>query len=245
MKSFTQAFQDEDAVRHYDDFVYRPGNYDSTIWDLQQTFLRGWLGEFRSRVPRVSSLDFACGTGRVTALVEEYSDDTTGLDISHQMVALAQGRTRNATLRVGDLLAQPDIVGNDYDLITAFRFFLNAEPDLRSGIMRSLASRLRDGSSRLVFNIHGHSRSVRHLSPQVRNGGDRRVNEMSLADVRRLTDEAGLEIELCKGFGLLPRMLYSTRLCPLARAMDRGAASRNWLTGVSCDLLFVCRRKAD
>jgi SAM-dependent methyltransferase len=243
MQTFSDSFRSEIAVDHYERFVYEPGNYDTTIWELQKTFLEKWLRVFRESHPRVKCLDFACGTGRVTSVVEEFSDDTLGLDISPEMLAVAAERTVNTQLRHGDILSDPRIADFDYDLITAFRFFLNAEPDLRTRIMQTLAARLRDEGSRLVFNIHGNRRSIRHLSVRAHQKRGERHNEMSIDEVRWLADQTGLEIESWHGFGILPRSLYKTKLCPAARRIDQAAIQWGWLSAVSCDLLFVCRKK--
>lgn len=242
-QKYSDFFKDEVIVRRYVDVVYRPGDYDAAIWDMQRTFLEKWLREFRASKGQVKAMDFACGTGRVTSLVEEYADEMVGLDISAEMLEVAKEQTTRTDLRQGDILAEPAIVDTDYDLITAFRFFLNAEPDLRARIMKALAGRLRDETSRLVFNIHGNRRSIRHLTMRVRGPRDTWCNEMSMEEVRQLTDAAGIEIESWHGFGVLPRFLYKTKASSAARRIDHAAAAAPWLSRISTDLLFICRRK--
>jgi SAM-dependent methyltransferase len=244
MQTYSDFFRNEDSVRHYVDVVYRSDDYDAAIWDLQRSFLENWLREFRKSHVRLKGLDFACGTGRIASRTELFTDDIVGLDISADMLEVAKKQTSRTDLRLGDILSEPSIVDYDYDLITAFRFFLNAEADLRARIMRSLAERLRDDRSRLIFNIHGNRHSIRHLTLRMRGGRGTWRNEMSLDEVRRLTDSAGLEIEAWHGFGVLPRFVYRTRMCSAARRIDQFATAAGWLSRISCDLLFICRRKS-
>jgi SAM-dependent methyltransferase len=188
-------------------------------------------------------LDFACGTGRVVSAVESMTAKSIGLDISPNMVSLARKKVRAADLRVGDILESPNIVGFHYDVITAFRFFLNAEPELRSKMMKCLSSRLRGPESRLIFNIHGNRHSMRHLGITYRAIRGEQNSEMTFAEAKSLAEAAGLEIESWFGFGVCPRILHRTILKSFVRFVDRIAAKIRFLRGVSCDLLFVCKPK--
>jgi SAM-dependent methyltransferase len=244
MQKYSNFFRNEVTVSRYEDVVYRPGEYDASIWDFQRAFLEKWIRDFHGSHVHLKALDFACGTGRVTSVVAGLADEVVGLDISAEMLEVARGKISSADLRQGDILSQPAIVDCDYDLITAFRFFLNAEPDLRLAIMKTLAERLRDDRSRLVFNIHGNRRSIRHLTLRIRGGRNTWSNEMSVEEVRRLTGLAGLQIESWYGFGILPRFLYRTRMSSAARRIDHATLEARWLSSVSCDLLFICRRES-
>ena len=107
-------------------------------------------------------LDFACGTGRVLAKLEPEVAVADGIDISPEMVAVARTKCTKARLQVGDILTQPELLQKNYDVITAFRFLLNVEPEIRRRALRRLREVIRAPHGLLVVNVHGNSRSLRH-----------------------------------------------------------------------------------
>jgi SAM-dependent methyltransferase len=228
----------------YDDKIYSPDSYHTFIWDLQRPFLLQAVSRVTSGRGAVRYLDFACGTGRIIAVVEPLVNDATGLDFSPEMLAHARPKVSRAVLKHGDILTDADVVDHDYDLITAFRFFLNTEPEMRLPIMATLARRLAGPESRLIFNVHGNRWSA-YQSTSLWNlfRARARKNTMSFGDVRRLLDACGLEIESWYGFGVTPKRLHQTRLAPLMRRVDAWASRCPGLRRVSQDMLFVCRKK--
>lgn len=228
---------------HYDQVIYDPAGYDTFIWGLQRSVVRSVVQRLAANGKHVKYLDFACGTGRIISALEDLVTEAIGLDISPQMVNQARKRTSDrVVLKSGDILEQPTIVDRDYDLITAFRFFLNTEPELRPRIMRALAQRLAGTNSRLIFNVHGNAWSTvafKSLYQQLRGWGP--ANRMSYREIRRLVEHAGLEIEMLYGFGLAPHRLYRTPLAPVARWIDRRAGGKGPLRWISHDILVVCR----
>ncbi|HLJ80316.1 MAG TPA: methyltransferase domain-containing protein [Ktedonobacterales bacterium] len=230
---------------NYDENIYNPGGYDSFAWDLYRRYLAHIVRDMASKHNHVKYLDFACGTGRITAALEHLTTEAVGLDISPQMIAAARRKVAHSTLRCGDILAEPAVVDFDYDLITAFRFFLNTEPEMRLLIMRSLASRLADQDSRLIFNIHANSWGINGIKSLYRRSrGWEPVRAMSYADVCCLVQEAGLVIESWYGFALWPDRVYRGRLSPFCKELDRLAARVRPLRWISKDMLFVCRPQA-
>ena len=232
------AFVDSSAPEVWDETVYAPGTYDSFIWSLQQPLLREWATQLSLRRPGFTYLDFACGTGRVLAVVAPFAGRSVGLDISAVMLARAAARVPQASFVEGDVLAQPDLAGDGYDLVTAFRFFLNAAPALRLPVLEALVAKLRDRDSRLVLNIHSNSFSVGGIGSRIRG-----EQHMSPLEVRRLVAGAGLEIEALYGFGVGPGCRTAlSPLRPVVRAFDRWTAHRQALRAVSRDLLLFCRK---
>ena len=51
------------------------------------------------------------------------------------MLALARERCPHAKVILGDVTTTPGLAPGPFDLITAFRFFLNAEPTLRNEVL--------------------------------------------------------------------------------------------------------------
>lgn len=227
---------------NYDENIYNPAGYDSWVWQLYRPYLIGIVQDLASRRTRLKYLDFACGTGRIIASLEHLATESVGLDISPQMVEYARRKVSRSTLCCGNILEDRDLVGSDYDLITAFRFFLNTEPEMKRLVMNSLAARLADQDSRLIFNIHMNKWSEDRLkSVYQRLRGRGGVNTMSYPQVRRLVEDAGLEIERWYGFGLWPYWLYRSRVGFVFKWLDRHAARLRPLRWISHDMLFVCR----
>lgn len=230
---------------NYDEKIYDPAGYDSWVWDLYKPHLIQMVQCLNSTRNRVKYLDFACGTGRIIAEIEDLTTESLGVDISPQMLDFARRKVSHTTLRCGDILDEPEVADYDYDLITSFRFFLNTEPEMRTLVMRSLASRLAGNDGRLIFNIHSNSWSMEGLKSLYRRlRGWPPVNAMSYSQVHRLIDDAGLEIEAWFGFALWPDRVYRSQAGKLCRQVDRWAATIGPLRWISKDMLFVCRRRA-
>ena len=245
--SYSSRFQDRAAVEAYESKEYGTGSYSSQVWERQRPVVGQIIRDFqRGRTPPVRLLDFACGTGRVLASVESLVDAADGIDISENMIALARTKCRKAKLQLGDILAQPELLQKNYDLITAFRFLLNVEPAVRARVLRRLREVIRP-EGRLIVNVHGNSRSLRHPTIVWRRWRERSqptgamLNEMSPAETRELLHKSGFEIVQQFGFGMLPPTLYRTPLQPLAVVTDRLFAGENCWKNISIDLMFVCR----
>lgn len=247
--SYSNRFQEKDAVAAYETGEYGAGGYAASIWELQRPVLEKILADFRrDRRGPVRLLDFACGTGRVLASLENFADSAEGIDISENMVAIARGKCAKAQFQVGDILSRPDLLQRNYDVISCFRFILNVEPGLRRRILRRLREVLQpDGL--LLVNIHGNSRSLRHPAILWRRwrerGGksDSMLNEMSPCEAKNLLRESGFEIVRQLGFGMMPPTLYRTPLRRLAGVGDRWLAGKNICKNWAIDMLFICRVK--
>lgn len=113
-----------------------------------------------------SYLDFACGTGRILSVAESFFNETTGVDVSESMLAEARSLCKRSMILNMDLTS--DHLPDTFDVITAFRFFLNAEDELRSGALKAISGLL---SERGVFlaNIHVNRRSILGYVYRVRN----------------------------------------------------------------------------
>lgn len=244
---YADRFQPAAAVAAYEAEEYGAGSYATCIWRMQRPVLERVVKDFRAAQPGpVRLLDFACGTGRVLSALEPLVDAADGVDISENMVAAARARCPKAKLMVGDVLTQPGLLAPGYDLISMFRFLLNVEPGLRVRVLKHLRPVLRpDG--RLLVNVHGNSRSLRHPAIVWRRWRERAgqnnvmLNEMSPAETRKLLAECGFEVVRQFGFGLVPPTLYRTPLRRAAEAVDHRLAGEHGWNNCSIDLLFECR----
>lgn len=192
----------------------------------------------------VHLLDFACGTGRITKFLENRVKTSTGVDVSGSMLAVAGKKLERTELIKADITEENILKPRKFNLITAFRFFLNAEPELRSAAIKALAELLNEDGY-LVFNNHQNSGSPwiklryaynRKKYPQVT------YTVMSIEQMAKLAEEAGLEIvEIYPaGFFHPPRIPV---LPHLTRVIDLAADKLKFLNRFSEDAIAVCRWK--
>lgn len=245
---YSERFQNSASVADYESKEYGAGSYSKAVWEMQLPFVQKIITDFRrTQSGRARLLDFACGTGRVTAALESLVDDIFGVDISENMVAVARGKCPKATFQVGDIFSQPELLQNNYDLITSFRFLLNVEPELRLRVLKKLRTVLRAPDGLLIVNVHGNARSLRHPAIVWRRWRERSknsgamLNEMSPAETKALLRESGFQIVRQFGFGMLPPTLYRTPFRNVAAVVDKTLAGENGWSSCAIDLMFVCR----
>jgi len=141
-------------------------------------------------------LDFACGTGRITNLLENRVKTSTGIDVSSSMLALAREKLKRTEIIEADITIDDVLKGRKFNLIMAFRFFVNAEPALRSAAMATLAKLLsKDGY--FVFNNHQSYGSpwikLLYMRHQQKNPQGI-FNVMTIDEMKKLVEEVGMEI---------------------------------------------------
>ena len=249
--SYAKRFQAPEDVSAYETKEYGAGSYSSRVWQWQRPVVEQIIRDFRkAQAGPVRLLDFACGTGRVLAVLEPLVDGAVGVDISEGMAAVARTKCRSAQVRVGDILTQPAILGQDaFEVISCFRFVLNAEPKLRLQVLRQLRAVLRQPQGVLLVNVHGNAHSLRHPAIAWKRRGKRTpgpeemLNEMTPGEVEALLSAAGFTIARRFGFGIMPPTFYRTPLRGLAERVDRSLAGENGWWRQSIDLLYVCRGK--
>lgn len=231
-----------DQASWYETGLYGGDTYDSWNWSLEQGYLDDLLAR---RLPgEVRHLDFACGTGRIVGYLEDKVASSTGLDISPDMLALARPKLKRATLVCGDITRDADLVQGPFDLITAFRFFLNAQDQLRHEVLDRLAPLLAP-EGLLVFSIHGNATSVRALSYAWRRFVRREhINTLSIRGVERRLAAHGLRVVERRGMCLVTRRLFA-RIGPRrAERLERLLTRFPVLQRVAVDLVFVATRDA-
>jgi SAM-dependent methyltransferase len=223
--------------------------YDDDLWDPQAAKGLDWLVEQRlladvlhSHVPSGSrsTADFACGTGRVLEFLSRHYDSPVGIDISPDMLALASDRCSRATVVLGDVTTTPALAPGPFDLITAFRFFLNAEPDLRSAALEWMRGALRpDGI--VVANFHLNPVSLRGAYLRLRMKSATRPPMMTLQDARRLFVAHGFTVHQILGYSFLPfRRDGRNLLAPAARrAVETSLAGAGFLRPIAGSFLLV------
>lgn len=170
------------------DAAIAQGPFDRYMSDIErQVTLRLVDRLFPHGVPRY--LDFACGTGRILSAVASRAHEACGVDVSETMLEQARTRCGHARLLLSDLTRDPADIGR-FDLITAFRFFGNAEPPLRVAALRALSARLNPGGY-LIVNNHRNRSSARNLLLSAR--GDEPWGDLSYLGLKKLLRAATLE----------------------------------------------------
>ena len=249
MTPYRDRFITPAQVASYDEAEYAQDSYSSFIWELQREALRAVLQQRIKLDPAARVLDFACGTGRILALLEELRLTSDGIDISPAMLERARERCPRSSLLCGDIVGQPALAAGPYDVITAFRFLLNAEPAVRRAVLGALRARLKPNGV-LITNVHGNATSLRHVPLAYRRWQRRRsrqsadetmLEEMTGRAARELFRSTGFEVVEQIGFGILPQVAHKSFLRPFARAVDRQLSASALASRVGIDLLFVCR----
>lgn len=240
--SYRESHKYEGKGTEYEAY-YQNKSWQRFLWSREQEIILRILEKyFMNR--DIHLLDFACGTGRITELLESRVKTSTGIDVSGTMLAIARKKLKRTEIIQTDITAENVLKPRKFNLITAFRFFLNAEPELRSAAIKSITELL-DENGHLVFNNHQNSGSpwikLRYAHHKKKNP-EGTFNVMSIEQMKKLVEEAGLEIiEIYPvGFFNPPKVPVSYRL---NRAIDWAASRLKLLSRFSESPIAVCRRK--
>lgn len=224
-------------------------SYDEDLWDLRAAKGLDWLVEqqlladvLRVAVPpgARSAADFACGTGRILEFLGRHFSSPVGIDISPDMLALARARCPRAVLILGDVTTTSDLAPGPFDLITAFRFFLNAEPSLRSQVLAWMGRSLRPGGA-VVANFHLNPQSLRGIYLRLRTAPAIRPSMMSVNDACRLFEAHAFTVRQILGYSLVPYRRDGRRLlAPAARhAVETRLAGNRALLPMAGSFILV------
>jgi ubiquinone/menaquinone biosynthesis C-methylase UbiE len=107
---------------------FREFPFRSVLWEMEQQFLLRIVENFTENTD-VNHLDFACGTGRIVGFLADHVKSSVGIDLSDSMLAIAQKELPNTELIKADITTSDVLNDRTFNLITAFRFFSNAQPD--------------------------------------------------------------------------------------------------------------------
>lgn len=214
------------------------GNYSEAI---QKALIRRFVdSQFGGRIPR--HLDFACGTGRMTSFFAPLSAESFGVDVSETMLAEARRKCPTTTFFVRDL-TRDDIDLAPVDVVSAFRFFGNAQDSLRREALVAIHRRLAPGGF-LIINNHRNPLSLQYLAHRM-GGGTERL-DLTYFKMRRLLRSSGFSLVRTWGIGWWCALARLTS----ASALQSGAAglleplSRVSPVGWLCPDMLIIARKA-
>lgn len=195
MKNYALSHVGSRFGEKYEEHI-RSGFY-SLVWeDLEKPILTKELS--RLRPANDPALDLACGTGRVTGHVAGSGFAARGIDISEDMLAVARRRHPAATFARADITQCSD--GARYRLITAFRFFQNADPGMQRAALDYIGRALADDGIAVV-NLHANPSSPYGMYHRAR---------------RILGLAAHRGTSLAAWLALVPDTLYVDRVIPYA-----------------------------
>lgn len=167
---YTEHYQEntwsiEEAISYDKEFL--KNRRTGLIWEFEKEVISRVYAEIYSG-RTVTHLDFACGTGRVINFLSSKTNSSIGVDTSEKMLEIAKKNNPSCKF-INVNIAQKNVFLKDkFDLITAFRFFPNAEHDLRDEIMRELKSLLKiDGY--IIFNNHQNHLNIKKIGLRILN----------------------------------------------------------------------------
>ena len=188
--SYRDSHKAEGKGREYhESFSSYP--HRAMLWGMEKVCLHKIIKKYLNNSGEFTSLDFACGTGRVLDLVSEYVKEPVGLDVSPSMIEVAKDNVKSAKIILADITKEDALDGQIFDLITAFRFFPNAEDTLRNEVLKALVTHLSEDGI-LVFNNHRNQSSLAMKILKILKKGN--TNGMSVAEVNQLLQAHGLVI---------------------------------------------------
>jgi len=244
MLKYSDTHRDPGKAAEYDN-LFSKDVRTHCIWRREQEVLRQILAEFYQG-RKIELLDFACGTGRITTFLEPLVESATGVDVSEAMIAQARPKLKRTRLLIGNIVEGDDYLleQESFNLITAFRFFLNAEPSLRLAVIKKLRQLLTP-EGYLVFNNHQNRNSLLWLKIRCYSGVTGSLlpsNFMPFRDCIALVRAAGLRIVRVYPVELLniPKMHFSS----LAQRFGDGIANKcNLLGRFSASPIIVCQKR--
>jgi len=223
------------------------------IYELEKNVLAKLFDRINSR--EKSLMDFACGTGRWTRFLEDHFDQTTGVDVSEEMISLAKQKCEKAQFIVTDITSDnvdPQLGERQFDVITAFRFYKNAEGQLKKAATDALAKYLKkDGL--FIFDLHLNTFSIMGMLAcicrllrldKIFKLSELTVRTISLNDIEKLFKDSDFEVIDYYGTGLLPgRSNYTILPKNMLYKIESRAAEKKILRKFAYNILVIAKKK--
>lgn len=199
-------------------FRDRPGR--AAMWALEEQLIRN----IYTRLAPRRALDFATGTGRIVSTLEKEFPDCEfhGIDIANDMLAVARTQCTRAMLHEMDGRQALDHFGEGtFDVISAFRFFPNAEPPLRKAAARQIAGLTKPGGY-VVLNNHRSFWSIPYVLMRASGNRDGSYGSPN-ADIKRLFLDEGFTCLRQYSLGVWPQTDFRSLLLPwsMTSALER------------------------
>ena len=176
--------------------------FDAFLAARERALLLQLVARFFPReIPRY--LDFACGTGRITQLIAPRAAQSYGVDVSEKMLSQARTKCPGTTFLLQDLTRERAAI-EPVQLVTAFRFFGNAQDELRRDAISAIRDVLAPGGL-LILDNHRNPWTVRRgiryvLGDRHSEAGDGRL-DLHHWKLRHLLTRGGFRIVSMRGIG--------------------------------------------
>jgi len=226
------------GVEYDEHYKLRP--WQRYLWSREQEIISEILGEYLGDRD-IHLLDFACGTGRITSLLENRVKTSTGVDVSGSMLAIAKNKLKHTDIVQADITTENILQGRKFNVITAFRFFANAEPELRLAAIKAIADLLTEDGYLILNNHHNiHSPWIKwaYMRHNQRNP-DGIFNVMTIEGMKELVGQVGLEITEIYPIGFFhPPRIEVPQL--IVKAIEKIGCRFKFLTRFSECHIAVC-----
>lgn len=221
-------------------FRDRPGR--AAMWTLEQPLVR----KIFTRLAPHRVLDFASGTGRIVAELEATlpNCELHAIDISADMLALARTKCKKVAFHEMDGRQALTHFGQDaFDAVSAFRFFPNADPDLREDAADQIAGLVKPGGY-VVLNNHRSYWSLSYIAMRAAGNSDGNYGTPN-ADIKKLFHDRGFSYARLYSLGVWPQTDFSAFLLPWPVALTLERANLRYFSRghrLGYNTVFVFRK---
>jgi 2-polyprenyl-3-methyl-5-hydroxy-6-metoxy-1,4-benzoquinol methylase len=223
------------------------------IYELEKQTLEKLFSKINSRGKSV--MDFACGTGRWTEFLEKHFKEIAGIDVSENMIQIARQKCKKASFFVTDITSEntdKEVLGKKFDVITSFRFYKNAQKQLRQQVTEVIPKYLKQDGL-FIFDLHlntfsfmGILATIMHLLRLHRlfKIGELTIRTISLGDIKRLFKDTPLKIIDYYGMGILPgRSNYTVLPQKLLYKTESFFTNKRILRRFAYNILVIAQKK--
>lgn len=241
--SYKYSHTGKNFASHYDANI--GSEFESRIYAIEKEIVSRMLHTFFPNKD-IPIMDFASGTGRMTSFIAEKYPNTVWYDISEDMIEVAWQKFPHINFYKKDIAEEN--IQERFLLITAFRFFLNAEWSLKNIILEKLHGLL-ENDGYLLFNIHMNSHSLLFLMSRLKyllGISKIKQNGMSYFDVKNLIESNWYKIVSLRWYSFFAGNPLLTFLpFSLVRAMDIGLSKIPFLAFLSKDMIYLVKKIND
>lgn len=222
----------KEIVNYYDELAKRydenrfSNSYGKYINQQENRILKSYLNKNETDL----NLDVACGTGRFL----DYSD--YGVDISHEMVKVAQDKFPQKKISVADAEALP-FSDSFFNNVTAFHLFMHLDFPMLKNILAEI-NRVTATGGTFIFDVPSlKRRKITGYKATSWHGGHQ-------IKVSQMKEIAGNSWELVSyhGIAFLPIHRIPKKIRPLFIGLDN-LLCRSIFKEYGSHLIFVLRKK--
>jgi len=181
------------------------------MWMLEQPLIH----HIFTRLAPHRMLDFATGTGRIAGELEAIlpACELHAIDISADMLARARAKCKMVAFHEMDGRQALVHFGKDaFDVVSAFRFFPNADPALREDVADQIAGLTKPGGH-VVLNNHRSFWSLSYIAMRAAGNSDGSYGTPN-ADIMKLFRQRGFSCERRYSLGVWPQTDFRSFLLP-------------------------------